>query len=308
MSQSHPSRIALCASTSPTASAFVGALSAWSGHRPAVIDTHDCGAATRSAEQAFRARLAALDPDLAVVIGMPVKPRSFWAAEPYYAGHALEADLLRAAAGAGVRRVLYVADPRVVRPGLPSPVAEDALLAPPRSAQGGYEDAVRMAGLHRCQYARTRLGLEVTAVVPALIYGNGGDVASPVRIALDAMASRRGGNGRVTVPLPAGAVWDLVHVDDLAAAALHVLEHAPGETVNAGSGSGLSTEDLLAMVVETACPGVRATTAGNGAGPEPLPVLDVTRLRALGFEARHDLRGDLAAFHAAGSFEPATIA
>jgi GDP-4-dehydro-6-deoxy-D-mannose reductase len=94
---------------------------------------------------------------------------------------------------------------------------------------------------------------------------------------------------------PRHPVRDFLDVRDAADALLRLAFHAgSGAVVNVGSGHGTSVAELLALLLQHA--GLPPTLA---VGARPLgagvasAVADVTRLRALGYAPRRDLRASL---------------
>jgi len=96
---------------------------------------------------------------------------------------------------------------------------------------------------------------------------------------------------------------EFLHVDDLAAAAVHLAEHCAyadmGELVNVGCGRDLPIRELAELVRETV--GFEGDIRWDSTKPDGMPrkLLDIGRIRALGWAPRIDLSAGLAATYAA---------
>lgn len=84
---------------------------------------------------------------------------------------------------------------------------------------------------------------------------------------------------------------EFLHVDDLASATLYLLEHYdPEQTINVGTGVDVSIRELATTVADVV--GFDGGTHWDTTKPDGTPrkLLDVSRIRALGWEPRIELR------------------
>lgn len=89
---------------------------------------------------------------------------------------------------------------------------------------------------------------------------------------------------------------EFLHVDDLARACLHLLEHYDEpEPINVGVGEDIPLSELAALVAQVV--GYEGETRWDSSMPDGTPrkLLDVSRLRALGWEPTISLREGIAA-------------
>jgi GDP-L-fucose synthase len=101
---------------------------------------------------------------------------------------------------------------------------------------------------------------------------------------------------------PSVPVWgtgapmrEFLHVDDLAAACLHLLNHYDGnEWLNIGTGEDLTIRALAEMICEIV--GYTGELAWDTTKPDGTPrkLLDVSRINALGWKAQISLRDGIA--------------
>jgi GDP-4-dehydro-6-deoxy-D-mannose reductase len=86
---------------------------------------------------------------------------------------------------------------------------------------------------------------------------------------------------------------DFLHVDDaMEALRLLAVEGRPGEAYNIGSGQARSIRDVLDLLLEVSAVEARAEMDPERFRPVDIPMTcaDVTKLRALGWEAAHSVR------------------
>jgi UDP-glucose 4-epimerase len=220
---------------------------------------------------------------------------SFRSPEQHLAVHAGGAlAVCRAAADAGVRRVVLVSSAEVYGQPTGTPVSEHAPLLP-RSPYGAAKVAAEaVAGA----WVRSGALGEVVVVRPFSVYGPRMSAWSLIGGLLHAA---RTGAGPLSVRDP-GVVRDVVHVEDLVqglAAAASAPMEADVTTLNLCSGRGTSAAELRDLVAELAGAPVCSTPAEAdrpSSADVRLLVGDTTRAaQALGWSARTPLREGLAA-------------
>jgi dTDP-6-deoxy-L-talose 4-dehydrogenase (NAD+) len=155
----------------------------------------------------------------------------------------------------------------------------------PRSPYGRAKNAIRLALSEQARVAGARLAW-ARIFQP---YGAG----EPAARLCSTVARRLAGGERVALDTP-NAVRDWIHVDDVAAALLCLVEGRVDTVVNVGSGVGRSVEDVALIIAELL--GRRDLVAAGAAAADafgPL-VADPARLRGLGWKPRVELPAGLA--------------
>ena len=107
--------------------------------------------------------------------------------------------------------------------------------------------------------------------------------------------ARAGGSSTVTNWGSGAPRREFLHVDDLADACLHLLEHYDDpQHINVGVGEDLTIRDIAGLVAEAV--GYTGQTEWDTSKPDGTPqkLLDVSRLTDLGWTARTGLREGLA--------------
>ena len=216
-------------------------------------------------------------------------------ADVYATNRRLTESVLAAASQAGVGRV-FLASSAVIYRNSDEPLVEsDPLLTP----------ADRPTG-----YAWSKLADEVAAawwsggggetVIGRFsnVYGPGASfdpARSTVVHALVRRAVESVGVGPLTVWGDGTAVRSFVHAEDTARAVVTILAKGePGGIYNVDSGIAVSIRALAELVAERVDPALALAFDASKAGGQPVRVLDVTRLRAIGFEPEVELADGIA--------------
>ena len=201
----------------------------------------------------------------------------------------IAANVIHAAANAGVSKLLFLGSSCVYPKLAPQPIAEDALLTGPLEPTNEWYALAKIAGIKLCQAYRKQDGLDFISAMPTNLYGPGDnyDLASshvlPALIRKTVEAKRSGA--------PSITLWgtgtprrEFMHVDDLADALVHLLTHySDAPPINVGVGSDVSIRELAGMIadaVEFEGSVELDTTKPDGT---PRKLMDSARMQALGW-------------------------
>ncbi len=212
----------------------------------------------------------------------------------------IAANLVRAAHAHGVRRLLFLGSSCIYPRLAPQPMPEDCLLSGPLETTNEAYAVAKIAGLKLCQHFRAQHGALFHSAMPTNLYGPGDNYHPEHSHVIPALLRRFheakiAGKDEVTVWGSGTPRREFLHVDDLAAGCLHLLEvDDPPDWVNLGCGSDVSIRELAELVAETV--GFSGHLAFDPAMPDGTPrkLLDVSRMSALGWRARIPLPEGLA--------------
>ncbi len=217
---------------------------------------------------------------------------------------AIASNVVHAAFGAGVKRLLFLGSSCIYPREAPQPIPESALLTGPlEPTNEGYAIA-KIAGLKLCQFYRQQYGVTFHSAMPTNLYGPGDNYHPENSHVIPAMIRRfheakEQGDAEVVIWGTGTPLREFLHVDDLAGACLRLLEVGdPPDWVNVGSGEELSIADLAALVADVI--GYRGVIRTDPEKPDGTPrkALDSSLIRSLGWAPRVPLReGLLAAWH-----------
>jgi len=222
-------------------------------------------------------------------------------AEFIYDNLAIEANVIHGAWQSGVEKLLFLGSSCIYPRDAAQPMAEEALLTGPLEPTNQWYAVAKIAGLKMCQAYRRQHGCDFVSAMPTNVYGPGDnfDLASSHVVAAllrKAHEARMAGDDALTVWGSGRPRREFLYVDDLADALVFLLRTYSGESpVNVGTGEDIAIADLAALIAEVV--GFDGALRFDPDKPDgsPRKLLDVSRLRALGWSASTDLRDGLAA-------------
>jgi len=204
----------------------------------------------------------------------------------------IQTNVLDAALEQRVERLLFLGSSCIYPRLAPQPIREDSLLTGHLEPTNDAYAIAKIAGILGVQAVRREYGLPWISAMPTNLYGPG-DNFSPTRShVLPALIrrydeARAGGAPTVTNWGSGSPRRELLHVDDLADACLHLLEHYDDDVhVNVGTGRDATIKEIAEIVA--AAVGYEGETLWDTSKPDGTPrkLLDVSRLHSLGWTDR----------------------
>lgn len=217
-------------------------------------------------------------------------------AEFIYDNLVIQTNVIHAAWRSGVRKLLFLGSSCIYPKLAPQPIREEYLLTGPLEPTNEPYAVAKIAGLKLCQAYRRQYGFNAICLMPTNLYGPGDNFDLASSHVLPAMI-RKFHEAKV-VRAPRVLLWgtgaprrELLHVDDLADAAVFLMEHYDEpEPINVGTGEDLTIRELAELVREVV--GYTGEIDFDTAMPDGTPrkLLDVSRLHKLGWMHRISLR------------------
>ncbi|MCV7030344.1 GDP-L-fucose synthase family protein [Mycobacterium sherrisii] len=208
----------------------------------------------------------------------------------------IQVNLLDAAVAARVPRLLFLGSSCIYPKFAPQPIPENALLTGPLEQTNDAYAIAKIAGILQVQAVRRQHGLAWISAMPTNLYGPE-DNFSPSGSHLLPALIRRYEEAKAS-GAPTVTNWgtgtpqrELLHVDDLASACLHLLERFDGPThVNVGTGIDHTISQIADMVADAV--GYTGETRWDPTKPDGTPrkLLDVSVLRESGWRPKITLR------------------
>jgi GDP-L-fucose synthase len=213
----------------------------------------------------------------------------------------MEANIIHAAYRHGAQRLLFLGSSCIYPRLAEQPMSEGALLSGPLEPTNEPYAIAKIAGIKLCESYNRQYGTDFRSVMPTNLYGPGDNFDlnnSHVIPALIRKFHHAKTHGQATVE-----VWgsgtprrEFLHVHDMADACIFVMGldadtyRANTEPmcshINVGSGQDLTIRELAETVkAVTGYPGEIRFDTGKPDGT-PRKLLDVTRLRRMGWQAR----------------------
>ena len=211
----------------------------------------------------------------------------------------IQTNVLDAALEHRVERVLFLGSSCIYPKFAPQPIKEESLLTGALEPTNDAYAIAKIAGILQIQAVRRQYGLPWISAMPTNLYGPG-DNFSPTRShVLPALIRRydeaaKSGAASVTNWGTGTPRREFLHVDDMAAACLHLLEHYDGPSqVNVGSGSDVTIREIAETVARVV--GFTGGTEWDATKPDGTPqkLLDVSKLANVGWTSQIGLEDGL---------------
>ena len=221
-------------------------------------------------------------------------------AEFLYDNLMIHGTTVHAAHVAGVKKLLYLGSSCIYPRDAAQPMTEDALLTGALEPTNEAYAIAKIAGIKLCRAYRTQYGSNFISAMPTNLYGphDNFDLASshvvPALIRKFHEA-RLQGQREVTVWGSGAPRREFLHVDDLADACVFLMREYDGlDHINVGTGEDVTIRELAEMLRERIYPGVGLTFDTGKPDGAPRKLLNVSKLQALGWRHRIELRDGIA--------------
>lgn len=207
----------------------------------------------------------------------------------------IQNSLIEGAYRAGVKTFVFLGSSCIYPKLAPQPIKEEYLLTGPLEPTNEGYALAKVSGVRLIRALREQYGLDYVSLMPTNLYGPGDNFDLETSHVLPALLrkfheAKLNGNAPVTIWGSGSPRREFLHVDDLARAVLHALEHPlPEPLYNVGTGEDLPIRELALLVQRIT--GHTGEIRWDASKPDGTPrkLLDVSKLKALGWEARIDL-------------------
>ncbi|MCQ6271124.1 GDP-L-fucose synthase [Pseudarthrobacter sp. R1] len=203
----------------------------------------------------------------------------------------IQVNVLDAAREYGVERLLFLGSSCIYPKFADQPIREDSLLTGHLEPTNDAYAIAKIAGIMHIQAIRRQYGLPWISAMPTNLYGPGDNFSPTGSHVLPALIRRydeaaKSGAKTVTNWGTGSPRREFLHVDDMAAACLHLLENYDGPSqVNVGTGTDVTIRELASLVA--AAVGYTGEIAWDSTRPDGTPrkLLDVSKLADAGWSA-----------------------
>ena len=207
----------------------------------------------------------------------------------------IQLNVMDAALEQRVERLLFLGSSCIYPKLAPQPIHEDSLLTGHLEPTNDAYAIAKIAGILQVQAVRRQYGLPWISAMPTNLYGPGDNFSPQGSHVLPALIRRydeavRDGLTEVTNWGTGSPRREFLHVDDMADACLHLLEHYDGpQQVNVGTGKDATIKEIAEIVANVV--GFEGTTHWDTSKPDGTPqkLLDVSKLAAAGWTAKISL-------------------
>ncbi|MFY0613157.1 MAG: GDP-L-fucose synthase [Hyphomicrobiaceae bacterium] len=230
-------------------------------------------------------------------------------AEFIYENLMIECNVIHQAFAAGVDRLLLLGSSCIYPRKAAQPISEEALLTGVLESTNEPYAIAKIAGIKLCESYNRQHGVDYRSVMPANLYGPGDNFHPDNSHVLPALLRRfheaaRGGRDEVVLWGSGKPMREFLHVEDMAAGSLFVLNlpkqdyQAATEPmlshINIGTGQDISVEELARLIANTT--GYQGRVVLDPTKPDGTmrKLLDVSRLKNLGWTSKISLEDGLA--------------
>jgi GDP-L-fucose synthase len=203
----------------------------------------------------------------------------------------IQLNVIDAAWRHGTRKLQFLGSSCIYPRLAPQPMTEEALLTGPLEPTNEWYAIAKIAGIKLCQAYRRQYGFDAISLMPTNLYGPGDNFDPENSHVLPALLRRFDAAAKASAPEV--TLWgsgtprrEFLHVDDLADAAVFLMQHySDAGIVNVGVGTDVSIAQLATLMATAT--GYRGNIHWDTSRPDgpPRKLLDVARLTALGWQA-----------------------
>lgn len=229
-------------------------------------------------------------------------------AEFIYENLMIEANIIHAAHTNDVQKLLFLGSSCIYPKLAEQPMTENALLTGSLEETNEPYAIAKIAGIKLCESYNRQYGRDYRSVMPTNLYGPNDNFHPENSHVIPALLRRfyeaaQRGDGEVIAWGSGKPMREFLHVDDMAAASVHVME-LDSETyqantqsmlshINVGTGEDCTIRELVETVAKVT--GFSGEIKWDTSKPDGAPrkLMDVSRLRALGWKHTYNLEEGL---------------
>ena len=262
-------------------------------------------------QQAVRNFLITEKPDYIFIAAAKVggiHANNVYRADFLYQNLMIEANLIHGAHLAGVQQLMFLASSCIYPRDSPQPIHEDYLLTGPLEQTNEPYAIAKIAGIKLCESYNRQYGRQYISVMPTNLYGpnDNYDLAnSHVLPALirKAHEAKQRGEEELVVWGSGKPMREFLYVDDLAEACVYLMNQKyDGPLVNVGTGVDVTIRELAEIVMRVVGFAGRIKFDASKPDGTPRKLLDVSRLKGLGWSARTELEEGIRLAYQASPF------
>lgn len=213
---------------------------------------------------------------------------------------AIQVNVIHEAWASGVEKLLFLGSSCIYPRDAGQPMAEEALLTGPLESTNECYAVAKIAGIKLCQAYWRQYGFKAISLMPTNLYGPGDNFHPTESHVIPGLIrrfheAREPGAGEVRVWGTGEPRREFLYVDDLADAALFLMERHQGEEIiNVGLGRDISIRELARTIARVV--GFKGEIFFDPGKPDGTPrkLLDVSRLESMGWRAATGLEEGLA--------------
>ncbi|MEC9040536.1 MAG: GDP-L-fucose synthase [Pseudomonadota bacterium] len=230
-------------------------------------------------------------------------------AEFIYENLMIECNVVHAAHQAGVQKLLFLGSSCIYPKFAEQPMKEDALLTGTLEPTNEPYAIAKIAGIKLCESYNRQYGRDYRSVMPTNLYGPNDNFHPENSHVIPALIRRfheavQAGDPEVVIWGSGKPMREFLHVDDMADASVHVMNLEAGSYqantqpmlshINVGTGVDCTIRELAETIARVT--GFEGRLVFDSSKPDGTPrkLMDVSRLKSLGWQASISLEDGLA--------------
>lgn len=229
-----------------------------------------------------------------------IKANNNFRAEFIYQNLMIEANVIHSAWKHGVQSLLFLGSSCIYPRDCPQPIHEDYLLTGPLEQTNEPYAVAKILGVKLCENYHRQYGAKFISVMPSNLYGPNDSYDLENCHVLPALickahAAKISGAAELVVWGSGKPRREFLFVEDMADACLHLMEsEIDSGLYNVGMGSDLPISELAELVMQVV--GYEGRIVYDQSQPDGTPrkLLNINRLKSLGWAAKTQLREGVA--------------
>ena len=207
----------------------------------------------------------------------------------------VEMNVIHSAYENGCKKLEFLGSSCIYPRLAPQPMKESALLTSALEETNEAYALAKISGLKYCEYMNNQYGTDYISVMPTNLYGPNDNYHATRSHVLPAMIRRFheakiNGDEKTVCWGDGSPIREFLYVDDLANCCVFLMNNYSGnETVNIGTGKGITIKELSEMVANIV--GYTGEIEWDTSKPNgtPVKILDVSKVNAMGWHYTTEL-------------------
>lgn len=225
-----------------------------------------------------------------------IKANNDYPAEFIHENLAIQTNVIHNAWRFGAAKLAFLGSSCIYPRDCPQPIKEEYLLTGPLEPTNQPYAIAKIAGIEMCKSYRRQYGFDAISLMPTNLYGPGDNFDLETSHVLPALIrkfyeAKQRGDQEVEIWGTGKPRREFLHVDDLADAALHLMQHySEPDHINVGVGTDITIRELAELIRTVV--GYDGDLCFDPKKPDGTPrkLLDIGRLSAAGWSSNVSLK------------------
>ncbi len=208
----------------------------------------------------------------------------------------IQTNIIEQSYNYGVKKLLFLGSSCIYPKFATQPITEDQLMTGPLEPTNDAYAIAKIAGIMMCNAYRQQYGFNAISLMPTNLYGPNDNFDLETSHVLPGLIAKFHNAKQIAYPYvecwgDGSPMREFLHVDDLAEACYVAMQKYDGEKhINVGTGEDITIKELAETIADVV--GYKEEIVWNFTKPNGTPrkVLNVDKIKALGWEPKIGLR------------------